>query len=65
MAFKIELEKTIEDKIVLVDEITLDACRFWSKDILKELDKNRFKISIREVIETYAGIYKRLLKTLN
>jgi len=60
--FKIEFGKTSDGQIVLADEISPDTCRFWEKDTLKKLDKDRFRRDLGSVEEAYIDILNRLDK---
>ncbi len=60
--FKIEFGKDHEGNIVLADEISPDTCRFWDKNTLKKLDKDRFRRDLGDVREAYVEILQRLKK---
>jgi phosphoribosylaminoimidazole-succinocarboxamide synthase len=60
--FKIEFGKDDEGNIVLADEISPDTCRFWDKNTLKKLDKDRFRRDLGDVREAYVEILQRLKK---
>lgn len=60
--FKIEFGKNSQGEIVLADEISPDTCRFWDKDTMKKLDKDRFRRDLGDVREAYVEILERLSK---
>lgn len=60
--FKIEFGKDHEGNIILADEISPDTCRFWDKNTLKKLDKDRFRRDLGDVREAYVEILQRLKK---
>ena len=60
--FKIEFGKDLDGNIILADEISPDTCRFWDKNTLKKLDKDRFRRDLGDVREAYIEILQRLKK---
>lgn len=60
--FKIEFGKNSKGEIILADEISPDTCRFWDKDTMKKLDKDRFRRDLGDVREAYVEILERLSK---
>ncbi len=60
--FKIEFGKNSKGEIVLADEISPDTCRFWDKETMKKLDKDRFRRDLGDVREAYVEILERLSK---
>ncbi|MDZ7671985.1 MAG: phosphoribosylaminoimidazolesuccinocarboxamide synthase [Halanaerobiales bacterium] len=60
--FKLEFGLDKNDNIILADEISPDTCRFWDKNTLKKLDKDRFRRDLGEVEEAYQEILYRLKK---
>ncbi len=60
--FKIEFGKNSKGEIVLADEISPDTCRFWDKNTMKKLDKDRFRRDLGDVREAYVEILERLTK---
>lgn len=58
--FKIEFGRTLDGEIVLADEISPDTCRFWDKETLAKLDKDRFRRDLGNVEDAYQEILKRL-----
>ncbi len=59
--FKIEFGKTADGKIILADEISPDACRFWDSTTHEKLDKDRFRRDMGGVEDAYSEIMKRLM----
>ena len=57
--FKLEFGK-IGEKIILGDEISPDTCRFWDKNTKRSLDKDVYRNSTGDLIETYEKVLKRL-----
>ena len=57
--FKLEFGKS-ENKIYLGDEFTPDGCRVWDKETKKKLDKDRFRLGLGDVVESYQEIAHRL-----
>lgn len=60
--FKVEFGKNTKGEILLADEISPDTCRFWDKDTMKKLDKDRFRRDLGDVREAYVEILERLSK---
>lgn len=58
--FKIEFGKDKDGNILLADEISPDTCRFWDKNTMQKLDKDRFRRDLGDVREAYIEILKRL-----
>ena len=59
--FKLEFGRTSDGKIVLADEISPDTCRFWDKNTLEKLDKDRFRRDLGNVEDAYAEMLKRVI----
>jgi phosphoribosylaminoimidazole-succinocarboxamide synthase len=59
--FKLEFGKTADGEIVLADEISPDTCRFWDKNTLEKLDKDRFRRDLGNVEDAYAEMLKRVI----
>ena len=57
--FKIEFGLS-DGKIFLGDEFTPDGCRVWDKETKKKLDKDRFRLGLGDVVESYQEIAHRL-----
>ncbi|WP_185858089.1 phosphoribosylaminoimidazolesuccinocarboxamide synthase [Blattabacterium cuenoti] len=62
--FKIEFGKNHKNEILLSDEISPDTCRFWDKKTMKKLDKDLFRMGLKEKEEVF-DIYMEILKRLN
>tara|TARA_B100001123_G_scaffold218675_1_gene246833 strand:+ start:634 stop:1416 length:783 start_codon:yes stop_codon:yes gene_type:complete len=59
--FKLEFGKRkIDEKIILVDEISPDTCRLWDSNTDKKLDKDRFRKDLGDLIEAYQEVARRL-----
>ncbi len=57
--FKLEFG-LFEGEMRLGDEFTPDGCRLWDKETGKKLDKDRFRQSLGDVVESYQEVGKRL-----
>ncbi len=57
--FKIEFGLS-DGKIYLGDEFAPDGCRVWDKETKKKLDKDRFRLGLGDVVESYQEIAHRL-----
>ncbi|MDI6600953.1 MAG: phosphoribosylaminoimidazolesuccinocarboxamide synthase [Thermoanaerobacteraceae bacterium] len=57
--FKLEFGR-YHGQIILADEISPDTCRFWDKNTMEKLDKDRFRRDLGGVEEAYNEILKRL-----
>jgi phosphoribosylaminoimidazole-succinocarboxamide synthase len=42
------------------DEISPDTCRFWNKEDMTKLDKDRFRRKLGNIAEAYQEILKRV-----
>lgn len=62
--FKLEFG-LFQDRIVLGDEFSPDGCRIWDKETKKKLDKDRFRQSLGDVIESYEEVAQRIGVPLN
>lgn len=60
--FKLEFGKTSEGEIILADEISPDSCRFWDKETLEKLDKDRFRQDLGSVRAGYEKVLEKILK---
>ncbi len=60
--FKIEFGKTEDGEILLADEISPDSCRLWDVDTNKKYDKDVFRQSTGDLIETYKAVLARMQK---
>ena len=59
--FKIEFGKTTDSQIVLADEISPDACRFWDSTTGEKLDKARFRRDLGGVEGAYQEMMRRVM----
>ena len=50
-----------DGEIVVGDEISMDSMRLWDKETGASLDKDVYRFSKGDVMETYAGVAKRIL----
>jgi len=57
--FKLEFG-TVNEKIILADEISPDTCRLWDISSEKKLDKDRFRKDLGNLIEAYQEVARRL-----
>jgi phosphoribosylaminoimidazole-succinocarboxamide synthase len=57
--FKLEFGRTPDGKILLIDEISPDTCRFWNAD-QTSFDKDRFREDSGDLIAGYQTIYDLL-----
>ena len=62
--FKLEFG-VFQDRIVLGDEFSPDGCRIWDQETKKKLDKDRFRQSLGDVIESYEEVAQRIGVPLN
>ncbi len=53
-------DETGEVRVVLADEISPDSCRLWDKVSNEKLDKDRFRLDLGNVMESYQEIAKRM-----
>ena len=58
--FKLEFGR-YDGEIVVGDEISMDSMRLWDKETRASLDKDVYRFSKGDVMETYAGVAKRIL----
>jgi phosphoribosylaminoimidazole-succinocarboxamide synthase len=58
--FKLEFGR-FHGEIILADEISPDACRFWDSKTGEKLDKDRFRRDMGHVEDAYQEILKRLM----
>tara|TARA_B100000963_G_scaffold46840_1_gene35162 strand:+ start:1004 stop:1717 length:714 start_codon:yes stop_codon:yes gene_type:complete len=57
--FKLEFGKN-NGQIYLGDEFTPDGCRVWDKETKEKLDKDRFRLGLGDVVESYQEIAHRI-----
>ena len=62
--FKLEFGHTLDQEIILGDEISPDNCRLWdlntNNDTIVSLDKDRFRNDLGGLIEAYSEINRRI-----
>lgn len=58
--FKMEFGR-YNGEIVVGDEISMDSMRLWDKETGASLDKDVYRFNKGDVMETYAGVAKRIL----
>lgn len=58
--FKLEFGRDSSGRIVLADEVSPDTCRFWDKSTGDNLDKDRFRKDLGNVLGAYEEIWRRL-----
>ncbi len=51
-----------EGKWVLGDELSCDSCRLWDKASGNRMDKDRFRLGLEQIKESYQEVLMRLLK---
>jgi phosphoribosylaminoimidazole-succinocarboxamide synthase len=58
--FKLEFGKSHSGELLLADEITPDSCRLWDMNTQERYDKDRFRLDLGKVDESYQEVLKRL-----
>ena len=58
--FKVEVGRDEGGGLLLADEISPDACRFWDKETGEKLDKDRFRRDMGGVEEAYEEMLRRV-----
>jgi phosphoribosylaminoimidazole-succinocarboxamide synthase len=58
--FKLEFGR-YNGEIIVGDEISMDSMRLWDKETGASLDKDVYRFNKGDVMETYAGVAKRIL----
>ena len=51
--------------IIISDEISPDTCRLWDEATGERLDKDRFRLDLSRVVESYQTVLDRLNKVIN
>jgi len=51
--------------IIISDEISPDTCRLWDEATGERLDKDRFRLDLSRVVESYQIVLDRLTKVIN
>ncbi|MCL2047689.1 MAG: phosphoribosylaminoimidazolesuccinocarboxamide synthase [Defluviitaleaceae bacterium] len=57
--FKLEFGK-IGGKIILCDEISPDSCRLWDIKTGDKMDKDRFRLNLGGLLDSYKDVLRRL-----
>lgn len=61
--FKIEFGRVWHNdgqRLMLIDEISPDTCRFWDRETNTKLDKDVFRLGLGNITDAYSEIAKRL-----
>ena len=61
--FKLEFGRLYDNKqsdLFLADEISPDTCRLWDISTNKKLDKDRYRLNLGNIIETYREVAQKL-----
>lgn len=59
--FKLEFGKDKDGKIILIDEISPDNCRFWDMETGEKMDKDRFRQGLGGLKVAYEEVLNRIL----
>ncbi len=51
--------------IIISDEISPDTCRLWDEATGERLDKDRFRLDLSRVVESYSAVLERLNKVIS
>ncbi|MCR5841127.1 MAG: phosphoribosylaminoimidazolesuccinocarboxamide synthase [Bacteroidales bacterium] len=51
--------------IIISDEISPDTCRLWDEATGERMDKDRFRLDLSRVVESYRNVLERLTKVIN
>ena len=51
--------------IIISDEISPDTCRLWDEKTGERMDKDRFRLDLSRVVESYRTVLERLEKVMN
>lgn len=58
--YKLEFGVDHHGRILLIDEISPDTCRFWDQDNRVSMDKDRFRKGMACVLDGYREVLRRL-----
>ncbi|MBR3653417.1 MAG: phosphoribosylaminoimidazolesuccinocarboxamide synthase, partial [Bacteroidales bacterium] len=47
---------------IISDEISPDTCRLWDEATGERMDKDRFRLDLSRVVESYTNVLNRLKK---
>ena len=50
--------------IIISDEISPDTCRLWDEATEERLDKDRFRLDLSRVVESYTNVLNRLKEVI-
>ena len=50
--------------IIISDEISPDTCRLWDEATGERMDKDRFRLDLSRVVESYTNVLNRLQKVM-
>ncbi len=59
--FRLELGRDSEGKLMIIDEISPDTCRFWDEETGQRLDKDRFRHDLGNIMPSYEEVLNRLM----
>ncbi len=51
--------------IIISDEISPDTCRLWDEATGERMDKDRFRLDLSRVVESYRNVLNRLNQVIN
>ena len=51
-------------EIIISDEISPDTCRLWDEATEERLDKDRFRLDLSRVVESYTNVLNRLKQVI-
>ncbi|MBQ9660190.1 MAG: phosphoribosylaminoimidazolesuccinocarboxamide synthase [Bacteroidales bacterium] len=51
--------------IIISDEISPDTCRLWDEATGERMDKDRFRLDLSRVVESYTHVLNRLKQVIN
>jgi phosphoribosylaminoimidazole-succinocarboxamide synthase len=62
---KIEFGRAADTgEIIISDEISPDTCRLWDEATEERLDKDRFRLDLSRVVESYTNVLNRLKQVI-
>ncbi len=62
---KIEFGRAADNgEIIISDEISPDTCRLWDEATGERLDKDRFRLDLSRVVESYTSVLNRLKQVI-
>ena len=50
--------------IIISDEISPDTCRLWDEATGERMDKDRFRLDLSRVVESYTNVFERLKQAI-